>query len=82
MGAIDAPLNRVEHSGRAMYMSEHLFEQPILNSPCEHLGRRWEQDDGQPTNRIVDSRPAFQVDHTHTVSEGTKLRRTVRQAGR
>lgn len=33
------------------------FERPILNSPYDHPGRHWElDDDGQPTNRIIDTR--------------------------
>ena len=35
------------------------FEQPILNSPYEDPARHWELDDeGQPTNRIIDGRRA------------------------
>jgi len=38
-------------------MSEQFFEQPILNSPYEYPARHWELDqDGQPTNRLVESR--------------------------
>ena len=38
-------------------MTETFFEQPILNSPYEYPGRHWElDDDGQPTNRIIESR--------------------------
>ncbi|MDZ4312056.1 MAG: restriction endonuclease, partial [Cypionkella sp.] len=38
-------------------MSEQFFEKPILNSPYAYPGRHWELDpDGQPTNRILDSR--------------------------
>lgn len=38
-------------------MTESFFEKPILNSPYEYPGRHWELDaDGQPTNRIVESR--------------------------
>ncbi len=38
-------------------MSETFFERPILNSPYEHPRRHWElDDDGQPTNRIIDTR--------------------------
>jgi len=33
------------------------FERPILNSPYAYPARHWELDpDGQPTNRILDSR--------------------------
>jgi type III restriction enzyme len=33
------------------------FERPILNSPYAYPGRHWELDaDGQPTNRLVESR--------------------------
>ena len=38
-------------------MTEQFFEQPILNSPYACSGRHWELDqDGQPTQRIVESR--------------------------
>ncbi|MBS0305711.1 MAG: DEAD/DEAH box helicase family protein [Proteobacteria bacterium] len=33
------------------------FEHPVLNSPYAHPGRHWELDaDGQPTNRLIESR--------------------------
>lgn len=33
------------------------FDKPILNSPYEYPGRHWElDDDGHPTNRIIESR--------------------------
>jgi len=38
-------------------MSNDFFERPILNSPYEPPRRHWELDaQGQPTQRIVDSR--------------------------
>ena len=38
-------------------MSDSFFERPILNSPYEYPARHWELDeDGQPTERIVDQR--------------------------
>lgn len=38
-------------------MSNTFFEQPILNSPYDYPRRHWELDaDGQPTQRIVESR--------------------------
>jgi type III restriction enzyme len=38
-------------------MSERFFERPILNSPYEYPQQHWELDeDGQPTNRIIDTR--------------------------
>jgi type III restriction enzyme len=38
-------------------MAERFFERPILNSPYEFPGQHWElDDDGQPTNRIIESR--------------------------
>jgi len=38
-------------------MSNPFFERPILNSPYERPTRHWELDDeGQPTQRILDSR--------------------------
>jgi len=38
-------------------MTDQFFERPILNSPYEYPARHWELDaDGQPTNRILDTR--------------------------
>ncbi|OGA53218.1 MAG: restriction endonuclease [Betaproteobacteria bacterium RIFCSPLOWO2_12_FULL_62_58] len=38
-------------------MTMSFFEQPILNSPYAYPGRYWELDaEGQPTDRIIDSR--------------------------
>lgn len=38
-------------------MPEQFFEKPILNSPYNYPARHWELDpDGQPTNRILQSR--------------------------
>ncbi len=38
-------------------MVNQFFEAPILNSPYEYPSRHWElDDDGQPTQRIIDSR--------------------------
>lgn len=38
-------------------MDDRFFEKPILNSPYEYPGRHWELDDqGQPTQRIVETR--------------------------
>ena len=38
-------------------MNNRFFEKPILNSPYEYPARHWELDkDGQPTQRIVESR--------------------------
>ena len=38
-------------------MMESFFERPILNSPYAPPDRHWElDDDGQPTNRIIDTR--------------------------
>jgi type III restriction enzyme len=38
-------------------MTEQFFERPILISPYAYPGRHWElDDDGQPTNRIIDLR--------------------------
>jgi type III restriction enzyme len=38
-------------------MTASFFEKPILNSPYGYPGRYWELDgDGQPTNRIMESR--------------------------
>ena len=42
-------------------MSEHFFEKPILNSPYEYPARHWElDDDGQPTDRIIERRRTAQ----------------------
>ncbi len=35
---------------------EAFFERPILNSPYERPTRHWELEDGQPTQRIIDTR--------------------------
>ena len=41
----------------AAAVSERFFEDPILNSPYKHLGRRWELDkDGITTQQIVERR--------------------------
>ena len=41
-------------------MTASFFEKPILNSPYEYPGHHWELDeDGQPTNRIIDNRRRF-----------------------
>jgi type III restriction enzyme len=38
-------------------MTNLFFDHPILNSPYAHPARHWELDDqGQPTQRILDSR--------------------------
>jgi len=38
-------------------MTDQFFERPILNSPFEYPAQHWELDaDGQPTNRILDTR--------------------------
>ena len=38
-------------------MDNPFFDHPILNSPYEYPGRHWElDDDGQPTQRIIDRR--------------------------
>ena len=38
-------------------MDNQFFERPILNSPYEYPLRHWELDeDGQPTQRIVEAR--------------------------
>jgi type III restriction enzyme len=37
-------------------MTPTFFERPILNSPYDYPARHWELEDGQPTNRIVDTR--------------------------
>src|SRR5689334_20603074 len=37
-------------------MSDQFFERPILNSPYAYPSRHWELVDGQPTNRIIETR--------------------------
>jgi len=38
-------------------MTDHFFEQPILNSPFDYPGRHWELDSsGQPTQRVIEKR--------------------------
>ena len=38
-------------------MTDQFFERPILNSPYAYPAKHWELDpDGQPTNRIIDTR--------------------------
>ena len=38
-------------------MARNFFEQPIINSPYEYPSMHWELDnDGQPTNKIIDRR--------------------------
>lgn len=41
-------------------MTNSFFEKPILNSPYDYPGRHWELDEGQPTNRIIESRRPVQ----------------------
>ncbi|MDT3687482.1 MAG: DEAD/DEAH box helicase family protein [Pseudorhodoplanes sp.] len=37
-------------------MTQHFFEHPILNSPYGYPAHHWELVDGQPTNRILETR--------------------------
>ena len=37
-------------------MTQHFFERPILNSPYAYPARHWELVDGQPTDRILETR--------------------------
>ncbi len=37
-------------------MTQHFFEHPILNSPYGYPARHWELVDGQPTNKILETR--------------------------
>ncbi len=37
-------------------MTQHFFEHPILNSPYGYPARHWELVDGQPTNKIIETR--------------------------
>ena len=40
-------------------MAEQFFDRPVLNSPYDYPARHWELDeDGQPTNRIIEGRRA------------------------
>jgi type III restriction enzyme len=61
-------------------MSDSFFERPILNSPYAYPGRHWElDDDGQPTNRIVDSRRGSKL--LTPVPKPQRRRRTPSQPG-
>ena len=58
-------------------MVNQFFEAPILNSPYEYPARHWElDDDGQPTQRIIDSRRGAEF-----VTPIPKPRRRRRTAG-
>ena len=37
-------------------MTQQFFDHPILNSPYRYPARHWELNDGQPTNRILETR--------------------------
>jgi type III restriction enzyme len=59
---------------------DSFFERPILNSPYAFPGRHWElDDDGQPTNRIGDTRRRSEL--ITPVPKPQKRRRTPNQAG-
>jgi type III restriction enzyme len=59
---------------------ESFFERPILNSPYDYPGRHWELDeDGQPTNRIIDSRRRSKL--ITPVPRPQRRRRAPNQAG-
>ncbi|MCZ6666181.1 MAG: restriction endonuclease, partial [Gammaproteobacteria bacterium] len=60
-------------------MTEQFFERPILNSPYEYPARHWElDDDGQPTNQILDSRR--RCDFVTPVPKPKKRRKSKDQA--
>lgn len=42
-------------------VTEEFFSRPILNSPYEYPGRHWELVEGQPTNRILETRRRFDL---------------------
>src|SRR5271166_1721480 len=54
-------------------MSQHFFEKPILNSPYSYPGRHWELVDGQPTDRIIETRR--RSDYVTPVPQSKKQRR-------
>lgn len=61
-------------------MTDSFFEHPILNSPYAYPGRHWElDDDGQPTNRIVESRRGSRL--LTPVPKPQKRRRAPNQPG-
>ena len=62
-------------------MTQQFFERPILNSPYAFPGRHWELDDGQPTNRIIDSRRR-RSDYFTPVPKPKKRRRSTRPGPR
>lgn len=62
-------------------MPHHFFEKPILNSPYAYPARHWELDpDGQPTDKILESRRRVMlmmvcdVDESCALSESKKAR--------
>ena len=59
-------------------MSEQFFERPILNSPYAYPARHWELVDGQPTNKIVETRR--HSDLITPVPKPKKRRRSKEQA--
>jgi hypothetical protein len=59
---------------------DSFFERPILNSPYAYPGQHWELDeDGQPTNRIVDTRRRSEL--ITPVPKPQRRRRSPNQAG-
>jgi type III restriction enzyme len=59
---------------------DSFFERPILNSPYAYPAQHWELDeDGQPTNRIVDSRRRSEL--ITPVPKPQRRRRAPNQAG-
>ena len=54
-------------------MVPDFFAEPILNSPYAYPGEHWElDDDGQPTNRIIQGRRAF-AEFTDVYALGNRL---------
>src|SRR5581483_3998633 len=53
-GARDGPKAACRSGGSAV--TQHFFEHPILNSPYGYPARHWELVDGQPTNKILETR--------------------------
>ena len=61
-------------------MSDSFFERPILNSPYAYPGRHWElDDDGQPTNRIVELPAPLRA--AHPGAEATEASARTEPAG-
>ena len=62
--------------------AESFFERPILNSPYAYPGRHWELDEeGQPTNHIIEIAPPIGADHAGAEAEEAASREADRRIG-